>query len=418
MASFNRIPGFIALALAILPAGCGGSNNSSMISQAPQQVTVSFSNGTPAAIATQMGSGAFTSMTPASQITLSLPEGITSYAIAYACAPATPGSTPVEIHVIEATTQETSSIKAACVGAPAFPSFGVATGSLSSTITGAATFQIFGKLAALTATPLTPGPFSVDLPMGTQDVAVVALDTSSNKVGIKIVRNQTIPGALNGGSGIAVTDAMIPQAVTVTNVPAGFNGPGVLVLYSTANGVNLSLASSNVTNPRLYAAIPAADTQPGDMYFYEASASAGTLPSLQGVFTIATSSAGGGPATLSLPAPWTFSGPSPARLPTFTFNYSGFSGQAFVADSAALRWSTGSTSASIDVTATARFLNGSNTITFPDLSALPGFFGPAPSGTTISWSAIISSSTAAPFNGTVPDSLLAEVINGGQFTQP
>src|SRR5262249_14757426 len=99
--------------------------------------------------------------------------------------------------------------------------------------------------------------------------------------------------------------------------------------------------------------------------------------------------------------------------------YSGFSGQPFVDDFASLTWSTGSARNSMDVTATANSLAAATTISFPDLSALPGFFGPAPSGTTVNWIARISSSTTPPFTGTTATGAsLAGVANSGQFTQP
>jgi len=131
---------------------------------------------------------------------------------------------------------------------------------------------------------------------------------------------------------------------------------------------------------------------------------------------------GGGAFSLSLPAPWTFSGPTPAMFPTFTFVYSGFASQASVADQALIQWQTGATTSNeITVTATASFQVGSMTITIPDLSAVSGFFGPAASGTTISWAADILGGSAQTFtffpnppsNGT-----RMFVQSTGSFVQP
>lgn len=402
----------ILLLPGLLLSGCGSGNNP--MTQGSTTVTVNFPNGTPIAVATRSGSGGFTSMSPSSQISLSLPAGTTSYAIAFVCPPPSPTSTSTQEHVIEATTQDSTSLKLSCtVISP--PAFGTATGSLSSTISGTASFEIFGRQGFVgSPNSFSSGPFSVNLPTGTTDVAVLALDASNNIIGVKILPSQTVPGALNGGSGIIVSDAPVSQQVTVNNVPAGFNTPGLVALYTTANGTVLSLAN-NLANPHVYTAIPAAEAQSGDSYLFETvSGNPATLQSLEAVQTATA----GGAVTLTLPAPWSFSGPSPAKLPTFTFNYSGFSGQPFV-DFASLIWSTGSANNLMDVTVTANSLAGTTTISFPDLSAIPGFFGPAPSGTTVSWIARITSSTMPPFTGTTPTGAsLLGVANSGQFTQP
>jgi hypothetical protein len=409
----------IVLLLGLFLSGCGGGSTTT---PGPTQVMVNFSNGTPIAVATQSGTSAFASMSPSSQIALSFPAGTTTYAIAYICPQLNLAATSVQEHVIEASTQDGTSLNLSCISFTA-PSFGTATGSLSSTISGTAGFEIFGRLgfpAGVPPGPLPSGPFSVNLPVGTNDVAAVALDSSNNIVGIKILRGQTVPGALNGGSGIVVSDATVPQQVTVNNVPAGFDVPGVVVLYDTQN-VELSLASSVISNPRVYAAIPAAETQSGDAYVYEAtSANPANPANPQSVNAFQRTTNGGGPVTLTLPTPWAFSGPTPAKLPTFTFNYSGFAGQPFVIDFASITWSNGSGGSNgIDVTATANFLSGATNIGFPDLSMLPGFFGPSASGTTVRWAATIESSTTAPFTGTTASSTsLSVVANRGQFTQP
>jgi hypothetical protein len=398
--------------IAILLSGCGG--NTMPPAPPPMSVTATVTGSTPSALAIKIGTGAFASMTPASQISFSLPSGTTSYAIAFVC-PQITG----RIQIIQATTQDTASPKITCVSPPTLPpGLGNATGSLSTPLAGVASFEILGGSGiGFPPNPLSSGPFSVSLPVGTDDVAVLALDSSNNIVGIKILRGQTVPGALNGGNGIVVSDATIPQTVTVNNVPAGFNGPGVFVQYVTANGVDLFLSNPATGSPSLYAAVPAAETQSGDFYIYEAVAE--TIPLQQSVNVFQSTSSGGGPVTLTLPAPWTFNGPTPAKLPVFTFNYSGFAGQPFINNSVVIGWLAASGTVSIAIEATANSLNGTPTITFPDLSALPGFFGPAPSGTTISWRAEIEGGTTPPFTSSSPSNRSFEVVsNVGQFTQP
>jgi hypothetical protein len=398
--------------IAILVSGCGG--NSMPPAPTPMSVTATVTGSTPSALAIQLGTGAFASMTPANSITFPLPSGTTSYAIAWVC-PKVTG----RVQIIQATTQDTTSPRIDCVNPPLpIPTVGNATGSLSSTLPGVASFEILAGVGILAQSgPLSSGPFSVSLPVGTEDVAALALDSSNNIVGIKILRSQTVPGALNGGNGIVLSDATIPQTVTVNNVPAGFNGPGVIVQYQTANGTGLLLNNPATGNPRTYAALPAAETQPGDFYVYQAGAAA--IPFLESVNTVQETTSGGGAVTLTLPAPWTFNGPTPAKLPAFTFNYSGFAGQPFINSSALIGWQAASGTVSISVEATANSLNGTSTLTFPDLSALPGFFGPAPSGTTIFWRADIQGGTTPPFTSSSASNIsFGSVFNSGQYTQP
>lgn len=413
MEAWNRSIAFIVLAGALALSGCG-TGNSLPPSGGGTDVTATFTGGIPTAVATQTGTGAFAPMTPGRQITFTLPQGATTYALAYVCPPPN-GVSASEEHVFEATTQDSKSLQLLCARSNP-PTLGPATGSASSAIAGTANIEIFGT-RGLGGAPLAQGPFSVSLPVGTNDIAVLAVDGSGNVLGVNIVRGQTVPGVVNGGSGIVIGDATIPQSVTVNNVPAGFIAPAVLVQYITANGTSFSLANLVASNPHPYAAIPAADTQSGDSYFYESVSS--NSATQQGVATVQTMTSAGN-ITMTLPAPWNFTGPTLAKLPTFTFNYSGFTGQPAIADFAQVGWITGSTSNSIDVFATANFQNGANTITFPDLSAIPGFFGPAASGSTIVWFANISGGTVQRLGTgpTQPNEFLQVVSNGGNYTQP
>jgi hypothetical protein len=404
--------GFIVWVLAGLLSGCGSGG--SMMPPGGTPVSVTFTGGAPLAIALQTGTGAFTPLTVGNQITFTVPQGTITYALAYVC-PLPTGASASEEHVFEATTQDSTSLQLLCVRSNP-PTLGTATGSASSAIAGTANIEIFGN-RGLGGTPLAQGPFSVSLPVGTNDVAALAVDGSANVLGVNILRGQTVPGVINGGSGIVIGDATIPQSVTVNNVPAGFITPVVFVQYITANGTSFSLANHTVGNPRGYVAVPAADTQSGDFYFYESISNNSATP--QGVATVQTMTNAGN-VTMALPAPWTFSGPTPAKLPTFTFNYSGFAGQPAIGDFAHVGWITGAISNSIDIFATANFQNGANTITFPDLSAIPGFFGPAASGSTIVWFANISGGTLQRLGGggSQPNESLQIVSNGGNYTQP
>ncbi len=366
---------YAILLFALALAGCGGGSSTSP-SPTGNTVIVTFTDGTPVAVAEQIGTGSFAAASLQSgKLTLTLPSGTTRYAIAYVCPPVTFFGTLNAESVIEATLQDGTAYSVSC-SAP--PTTGHATGKVdASLIAGAASVRICGSGGC---------------------AGILALDGSSNILGVKMVRAQSVPGTVNGGNTIVFTpsDATTTQSLTVTNLPAGFvSPPAVGVDYFTANGTRILI---NNNSPGTYRALPAAATQPGDFYSYESNTN-DTATHNQAIGITQNTTSGGGPATIALPAPWSFSGPAAAALPTFTFNYSGFTGLAATADQAGIGWATGATSFnSITVTATGSFQNGLTTITIPNLSSLSGFFAPAPTGTTINWVGDIFGGTAQEFN--------------------
>jgi len=410
----------VSWGLALAVSGCGGSGSGSGSIPAMGSgttVTVTFTGPIPVVVATQVGAGSFTSAAPSSQVTFAVPSGTTKYAVAFLC-PTAAGSPALNAEtVVEATIQDGTTLTESCFGSP---STATATGNASSTIPGTTALEVIG--GAGSAVFSNPASFSLPMTVGANDVAVIA-NGGSGILGVKIVRSQTVPGVV-GGSGIVLTplaDATTTQSVTMTNVPAGFNPPNAVVNYHTANGTLFSLVNSaSPSNPQPYAVVPAASTQSGDFYHYFGVAGA-PFPGTQTLGMAMTTASGGG-VTLALPAPWAFSGPAPAKLPTFTFNYSGFSGQAMVEDAALIVWSAGTTLINqIRVTATANFQNSTATITVPDLSSLPGFLAPAPTGTTINWIADIFAGTPQVLTTLTNPPANASgsfVQNTGQFTQP
>jgi hypothetical protein len=131
---------------------------------------------------------------------------------------------------------------------------------------------------------------------------------------------------------------------------------------------------------------------------------------------MATSS--GGAQTITYPStPWTYSGPTAAALPTFSFDYTGFSGMSPVWQIADIQWGQGNISVnSIEVLATENFQNGATTLTFPDLSGLTGFLATPHSGMNILWQARIQEGSA--FSTTPPNGTVQSVSNGGTYTVP
>lgn len=406
--------------LTALVIGCGGGPG-----VAPQGTVVvaTFAGALqPRAVATKTGDGAFVAASlQGNVLSLTLPTGTTKYGIAYVCAQFD------DEFVIEATTQDATALNVSCPG-PSASTLGLATGSVdASAIPGVATVVITGNGFG-TSLIGNSGSFSFNMPTGSNDVAFVAFDSTGKALGVKIARLQSIPGALNGGSTVLFGsgDAITMQPGIVNNVPAGFLTPnGVFAQYHTANGTAFSLVQSlgfNSQVPTTYPAVPAAARQSGDFYLYQTS----TLPNPPGldqhIGTTLTTTNGGGPVTMTLPAPWSFAGPAAAVFPTFTFDYSGFSGQPDVSQQALLIWPTGPTSRNIlSVMATANFQNGATTLTIPDLTALSGFFTPAPSGTKVSWIADIFGGTAQEFIFSVnppPNGSISFVENRGSYIQP
>src|SRR5215472_3416237 len=385
-------------------------------------VTVTFIGGTPLAVATQTGTSPFTLMTPGNQVTFPVVPGNTKYAIAYICPPVSASGIASET-VIQATTQDTTAFTASCLGPPGT---GMATGSVTSAIAGTANIKLFGSQGFSGNVTGAAGSFSINMPTGTNDVAAVALDSSNNVQGVHLVRPQTVPGAILPGSSIIISspaDATTTADLTVNNVPTGFgNPPEASVDFITANGTRLLLTNTSVssTNPEPYHALPTAAIVSTDFYLYESNTSNTATNQSVGITTTTTS--GGGAFSLSLPAPWTFAGPAPAKFPTFTFVYSGFTGQPAIADQGSIQWSTGATTSNqITVLATANFQAGATTITNPDLTSLAGFLTPAATGTTINWVADIFGGTNQEFTfvpNPPPNSSVQFVQNRGTFMQP
>lgn len=414
MTSLGKLLVLSIAAMAVI--GCGGNPSPT---QQGTVVSFTFTGAAPLAVATQTGGGSFaqTSLQAGNMVNLVLPEGTTRYAIAYVCGLGASG----DEFIFEATVQDSVAPNLSCPGVVS--NLGLATGSVDASAIAGTTNVLIAPGGSLSG---TSGQFSFNMPVGNHDVAFLAFNNTGigTALGVKIERSQSIPGAINGGNTVVfgAGDATIVQPGTINNVPSGFPQPGVLAQYHTANGAVFSLASGfEFGQPATYPAVPAAAVQSGDFYLFTTNTS--NIPAFtQQVGTTQTTTSGGGPVTLTLPALWTYSGPTASALPTFTFNYSGFSGLPAVSYTAFLSWSTGTTSRNIiNATATANFQNGATTVTIPDLTSLNGFFAPAPSGTVVSWIAEIDGGTAQQFifavnppsNGSV-----SFVQNRGSYTEP
>jgi len=410
----------LAAAFVCALAGCGGSSSTSP-STGPTSTTVvyTFQGEAPSAVTVQIGTGSYT---PASlqsgQLSLSIPNGTTDYAIAYVCPEAAGlGDVVTAEYVIEASTTDGNSFSTTCNGVSG--STGNATGSVdTSAIAGVANVLIRGSQGFGGSVPAS-GNFSVNLLSGANDVALVAVDSSGNVRAVKILRAQTVPGTLNSGNTIRfeASDQTTTQTMSISNVPSGFASPTASVEYITSGGTSFVLNGSATTQ---YPVVPAAYVQTGDFYSFQANASdTGTHSTSVGVMQNDT---GGGAATLSLPAPLSYAGPQPAALPTFDFSYSGFSGMGAVAQQAEIEWIPSTNSLySLTVIATGNYQAGSSSITIPDLSSVAGFLPSASSGSEIYWVASVWGGTTPVFDylSAPPSSgSVSFVEQSGTFTTP
>ena len=398
-------------------AGCGGSSNGGSGGGGgnPTIVTYTFKGAMPAAVATQIGTGAFTQATlDSGTLTISVPSGTTDYAVAYSCPSTTlPGLTGNGELVIEASTLDGTSIARSCGAAT---SSGTATVQINVAAIPGASIVFIGDSLLPSVQPWLGNTLTLSLQLqtGTHDVPIYVIDASASVVATRILRSQTVPGALNGGDTVtfSTSDETVLEPITDSNIPAGFL-PGIsLVAYETSDGNGASLSIGNFTQ---YRAMPVAAYESGDYYMFDVVAHSATTPTEEvGVETL-TSSAGA--QSFTFPAPWSYAGPAAAALPTFNFAYTAFSGMSNVSKYATLEWSPMANSTNvITVDASANYRNGATSITVPDLSGLTGFLAPAPSGTTIIWRASVRQGN--PFLTTPPAGAVQFVQNAGAYTEP
>jgi hypothetical protein len=380
-------------------------------------VTFTFTGAMPAAVATKVGSGAYTQATPESgKVSISVPSGETNYAVAYLCPPVTGDNPPESSEIVyQASTQDATTLTGGCnEPSTTTPQTGLATVEVNAAAFPAGDW-VFVEYGGW---PWSSSTLSIsdEMAVGTYDIPVYVTGQSFNDfLAIKILREQTIPGALNGGNPVVFEagDAVTTQTITYNNIPNGFTANSPMFSYETAGGAYMILDFNGP--PTQYVAMPTAAYQSGDYYWISVRASTNASPS-SGV-SVDRFTPSGGPETFTFPASWPYAGPTAAALPTFNFSYAGFSGMPDVGYGAYLRWQQGTASSNyLDMFATANYLNGSTSMTIPDLSGLTGFLAPAASGTSVSWSALISQGN--PYLTTPPSGNQQSVGNGGTYTEP
>jgi hypothetical protein len=403
-------------------SACGGGSGSTPTpTPAGSNISITFDNGVfPVALAEQLGTGAWTSTSAPSSnpLTLNVPEGTTSYGLAYVC-PTVMGMGPINFeYVVEAAVSDGTSYTVNC---PTNPSTGAVTGTVVSSFANTANVAFYGAQGTSTFVPGNSGSLSGQLAVssGSEDIAAVALDASNNALAIQILRSQTVPGAINAGASgsfltIGSSGATTTQSITATGLPAGFNSPSTYAGYQTSNGTFFGLGSVSGQ----YAVVPSSTAQSGDFYLFTAGASSNVINNeSQNVYAYQSTPTPGA-ISLTLPAPLGYSSPAAAALPSFDLAYAGFSGASVVADWAQLNWQTSGIDYQINVTATSAFQNGLTTLTVPDLSSVSGFIAPAASGTSIGWFSGVYGGSYLPFIPTPSTGTLGYVWNEGQYTEP
>lgn len=436
--SFARIRVSVLGGALLLIAGCGGSSGGGTGSGGsggggnPTTVTFAITGGTPTAVATSTGSGSFTAATLTSgKVTLNLPSGTTSFAVAFVC-PAlsltiTAPSQQTYQYVFEASTLEGTSFSEPCPTTPATGTTGTLTGTVNATAVPKASFLNVlayggGGSGSYYSTALDTS-FSLSAPVGTDRVEVVAYNSAVNGfvesfslVAAKNFESQTVPGTLNGGSTVVLgaADETTPEPITYSNVPSGYGSPTTLATYAFANYGGIFLADAATSE---YPALTADVMESGGYYTYTASSYA--TNNSGGEVYATTTSASGGPMSFTFPPAWSYAGPVAAAWPSFDLSYPGFSGKTGNCDEVIMGWSTSSDAEYyVQATVTGNYLNGATTVAVPNLSGLTGFLAAPASGTDVVWAANISQGNYLCLRPLPSDGMLAGVSNAGVYTVP
>ncbi len=410
----------LGIAGAALLAGCGGSSATSLSGQGggggtnpqPTIITVQFPAGStlPTAVATQVGTGAWTAATLQNgQFTISVPSGTQNYSYAYACAPSlyesngTVETDAVQEFILEQSVQDGTSVTAYfhCNSPSTATTQTLNTVTLNvdaTAIPNTANIIVQSSLG-YQSIPGNSGTVSMGLVNGTSNFAVIAADKHFNPLATYILRSQTIPGQINGGNPVVFNagDELSAVPVTYQNSPSGWGPPYLFALYFTSGGIGIDVSvPQTLSGSTAYDAVPASQQQSGDFYYLAASINGQTQTGIATVSTYVETSATS-PLTTSFafpaPLPTSDAAPTAATWPTFNIAYPGFSDTSLTSTGTYgfMQWLPDSSSNppkfiyALNISATSTYLNGATTFAVPDLSAVPGFLSAPSSGTSVYW---------------------------------
>jgi len=418
---------------AALVAGCGGGatmggGNSGGNGNNPAVVTLTFPSSV-TLVAAQIGTGAFTMQAlSTNKLSFSIPSGTSNYAIAYICpAQGTFQGQFTEEAVWEASVADGTSVNLACMyNSVSTAGVGTLTGSLNAgAIPGVTALSVAAQggnsLMIYGGSGGSAASLDIPAPIGSDRVLVLALGSATqDPLAARNFNNQTVPGALNGGTTVVfgAADETASAAIAYNNVPSGFGSPSTYAGFQMAGSTFVVPLAAQATTQ--YPVLPATAMDSGDLYSLQAAASS-TGNGSSSVFAGAASL--GGQVSLTFPAPWTYSGPMAAAVPVFNFGYTGFSGKTGILDEASYSWQSGTSGSTalidgIELTATTNYQGASTSLTAPNLSSLTGFLSAPASGGQVNWSAGIWQFSYGVEGAPTLSSTWAGVSNSGVFTTP
>lgn len=432
-----RLCALLAIVCSII--GCGGGSAGGGTGGGdganPTAVTLTFRGSAPAAVAARIGSGSFSAQTASSNtFILSVPSGTNNFAVAFVClTPAQVSGVPqqAEQTVVELSIADGTAFTLPCgaVNSQSTAPTGTLTGTVDASAIPGVTFVSLSPWDQ--GLPFSPNSgavssFSLAAPVGNDRVEALAYTLTGpgpvgtfNLLAARDFPSQVVPGALNGGNPVVLgpADEVGPdQPITYNNVPSGFSAPSTLVEFELASGGAFIVSGQASTQ---YPTLPATAVENGDRYGFFATAYSGSTIG-RGV-SVDMTETGGGPVSVTFPAAWSYGGPAPAALPSFTFDYSGFPGRTGVIQTAGFGWETGTLQLQEKfflVIASANSQNGSTTLAYPDLSGLAGFLAGPPSGTQVTWSAQVVQSNFGVMQPTPSSLQVSTVLNGGFYVVP
>jgi hypothetical protein len=374
-------------------------------------ITLTVSGAAPTAAAVQVGAGAWaTKALSGNGASFTVPAGTTTYGVAVVCP-------PIFEFIELLSINDTKTPVITC------PANGTTSTSVSydvSQIPSAAQARVYiGSAASFQSTTTGTASFT-DAPSGTQDVALLAFPSglsATDALAVKILRAQSIPGALSI-SALNGTDNTSSASIGLSGAPAGFTTQ-VNAWYETAGGAQLLIKNAGSTTS--YPTVANADTLNGDYYLVQAFASNNTV---SGVNQVGASQTFSTPQSVSLtfPSPMTYAAPAAAQYPTFAVPaYSGFT---VSGPTAFLFGAFAPMQNEITVATTSTYLSSvGNSLAFPNLSSLAGFFSEPTHGNAEDW--LVEEATSTNLNGNylfsfpyANNGTQQYALVSGQFTVP
>lgn len=419
----------IALALAggVRAHGQGDEAGANLTS-----VVVSFTGVMPTVVASKVGKGKFTVAKLANgKLTLQLPAGTVDFSVAYLCPGLAAGTAlSIDQYVLNANIKDGRAYSEKCQSNMETGKLGVLSMDVdASAVADTSYVSVFAQNRKYVAidTAYKSGKLEVEAPIGTDRVDILAYSQSvtdglydSELLAIRDYSRQPVPGSIDPGHTIVLNaaDETHPVPISYRNVPAGFGTPTTQVEFYPGDAVSgLPLAVEATAS---YRAVPDSLVKSGDFITFWANAnrdgaSGSSGSSVEQIVVLASAR----PVTVSFPAPWRYSGPSPAALPVVEFKYAGFAGRKMISRSASLSWSANQTTEDVyEVYSTPNYADGATSVTFPNLAGLKGFLASPSAMTKVIWMASIYENYPDP----QPESLigLVESIvgNWGTYSVP